>query len=94
MLFTLLACGLITLGLLFFVLASYGMFRLEDDLCRLHALSKIDNLALGFILLGVALLHQSGFMALQLFAIWLFCLITSAVSGYLLAQTLKREERQ
>jgi len=87
----LIACLLIAVGLLFFVMGSYGLIRLEDDFCCLHALSKVDNLALGFVLLGVGLLQQSLWLGLQLLVIWLFCLVASAASGYLFASKFARE---
>ena len=82
----------ISVGLIFFIMGSYGLIRLSDNFCRLHALAKVDNLALGFILLGVGLLHQNWLTGLQLFAIWVFYLIASAASGYLFAKKFAGEE--
>lgn len=92
MILSILGFVMLALGLTFFLMGSYGLLRLKDNFSRLHALSKIDNLALGFTLLGTGLLHQSWLLGLQLLVIWLLCLLASATSAYLLASRLAEEQ--
>src|SRR5690606_29941407 len=53
---------LISLGLVFFVAGTLGLLRFPDVHSRLHALTKADNLGLGFIVSGAAV--QAGGLAL------------------------------
>ena len=39
-----------TIGLCFFITGTLGLLRFPDVFCRLHALTKADNLGLGFML--------------------------------------------
>ena len=77
---------LITTGLVFFMVGSIGLLRLPDVYCRLHALTKADNLGLGLIGLGVALLHGSAITAVKMLLIWLLVLSASATSAHLIAR--------
>ena len=45
----------LAVGVLFFTAGTVGLIRFPDVRLRLHALTKADNLGLGFILLAVAL---------------------------------------
>lgn len=73
-------------GMLFFAAGSVGLLRLPDLHSRLHALTKADNLGLGLLALGVALIDGSLVTALKLLVIWLLVLAASAVSAHLIAQ--------
>ena len=89
------AVSLIVLGLVFFVAGSVGLLRLPDLFSRLHALTKADNLGLGFIATGVALLAGDVLIALKLLAVWLLVLLASAASAHLIAQhALRRGARE
>ncbi len=89
------AVSLIVLGLVFFVAGSVGLLRLPDLFSRLHALTKADNLGLGFIATGVALLAGDVLIALKLLAVWLLVLLASAASAHLVAQhALRRGARE
>jgi multicomponent Na+:H+ antiporter subunit G len=90
-----LAIALIAAGLLFFAAGSIGLLRLPDVHSRLHALTKADNLGLGLLATGVALLAGSLSIALQLLLIWLLVLVASAASAHLISQhALRRGRRQ
>lgn len=89
------AVSLIVLGLVFFVAGSVGLLRLPDLFSRLHALTKADNLGLGLIATGVALLAGDVLIALKLLAVWLLVLLASAASAHLIAQhALRRGARE
>lgn len=72
-------------GLFFFFAGSIGLLRFPDVFCRLHALTKADNLGLGLIVLGVLPQAASVFDALQLILIWLLVMVAGAMSCYLVA---------
>jgi multicomponent Na+:H+ antiporter subunit G len=72
-------------GLFFFFAGSIGLLRFPDVFCRLHALTKADNLGLGLIVFGALPQAASIFDALQIIFIWLLIMVASAVSCYLVA---------
>ncbi|MFT7243361.1 MAG: multicomponent Na+:H+ antiporter subunit G [Candidatus Azotimanducaceae bacterium] len=72
-------------GLFFFFAGSIGLLRFPDVFCRLHALTKADNLGLGLIVIGVLPQAASVFDALQLILIWLLVMVAGAMSCYLVA---------
>ncbi|XUJ37250.1 cation:proton antiporter [Bradyrhizobium japonicum] len=56
----------------------------------MHALSKADNLGLGFVVLG--LLPQTGSLrdGLKLISIWMFVLLAGATVSQLIARTARQ----
>jgi multicomponent Na+:H+ antiporter subunit G len=88
-----LAAGLIVLGLVFFAAGSVGLLRLPDLHSRLHALTKADNLGLGLLALGLALLDRDPLNAVMLLLIWLLVMAASAVSAHLIGQQARQERR-
>ncbi len=80
----------LTLGALFFISSVTGLLRFPDTLCRMHALAKADNLALGCVILGVVLRQDEFFAVGKLFLIWGVTLLSSATSGFLLARRIRR----
>lgn len=88
---TTLGALLLILGSLLFLLGSIGLLRFNSLYARLHALTKVDSLGLGLVVLGTWLLSPSWQLGWKLLAIWLLVMLASAASGYLLAN-LKREE--
>ena len=89
------AVGLICIGIGFFAAGSIGLLRLPDLHSRLHALTKADNLGLGLVALGIALVTGSLVIALKLILIWLLVLAASAASANLIARHAleRRDER-
>jgi multicomponent Na+:H+ antiporter subunit G len=88
------AALLIVSGLGFYLAGSIGLLRLPDLYSRLHALTKAENLGLGLLTAGLALLAQNPFIAVKLVLIWLAVLAASAASAYLIAQHARRRETQ
>ncbi|MFT5598321.1 MAG: multicomponent Na+:H+ antiporter subunit G [Gammaproteobacteria bacterium] len=72
-------------GVFFFFAGTVGLLRFPDVFCRLHSLTKVDNLGLGLIVFGVLPQLDSGFDAAQLILIWLLIMVSSSVSCYLIA---------
>ncbi|MGD8558541.1 MAG: monovalent cation/H(+) antiporter subunit G [Gammaproteobacteria bacterium] len=88
------SAALITLGLVFFIAGTLGLLRFPDLYTRLHALTKADNLGLGFIVAGLSIYSGSWFAALKLVIIWLLVMISSAVASHLIAQAALRKGLQ
>ncbi len=76
----------ISAGLVFFAAGSIGLLRLPDLHSRLHALTKADNLGLGLIAVGIAIMNGSLIMAIKLLLVWLLVLTASAASAHLIAR--------
>jgi multicomponent Na+:H+ antiporter subunit G len=72
-------------GGFFFVAGTAGVLRFPDVHSRLHAITKADNLGLGFVVLGLALHGGSVVVGLKLLVIWLLSLVASATSSILIA---------
>lgn len=84
---------LIFTGLLFFIVGNVGLLRLPNVYSRLHALTKIDNVGLGFLALGLLLFANDFIIAFKLLLIWILVLTSSAMSAHLIAQHARRKER-
>ena len=84
---------LIVSGLLFFIAGSIGLLRLPDVYSRLHALTKADNVGLGLLVLGLAMLSRDPLTMLKLGLVWVLVLASSAASAHLIAQRARRRER-
>lgn len=75
----------IIIGIPFFLSGTLGLLRLPDIYTRLHALTKADNVGLGFVILGLAIQATSWLEVVKLFLIWFLVLVASATSCYLVA---------
>lgn len=76
----------VLMGIPFFLTGTLGLLRLPDIYTRLHALTKADNVGLGFIILGLAIQSGSWLEVARLFLIWFLVLLASATSCHLIAQ--------
>lgn len=84
---------LMVTGCLFFGVGTLGLFRFSDTLCRIHALTKIDNLGLGFIALALLPLAPSMAAGLKVVLIWIVALAASATSAHLVARAVRSGEK-
>ncbi len=82
----LLSAAFLVMGAFFYLAGTVGFLRFPDVYCRLHALSKADNLGLGCVLLGLALQAESLVLALKILLIWPLVLVASAGVGYAIAR--------
>ncbi|QOG13153.1 cation:proton antiporter [Arcobacter sp. FWKO B] len=73
------------LGVLFFIIGTVGLFRFFDLYTRLHAIAKIDNLGLGFIVFGLIIKCDNIFIILKLLLIWALVLLTSSTLTYIIS---------
>jgi multicomponent Na+:H+ antiporter subunit G len=60
--------------------------RFPDIFSRLHALTKTDNLGLGFVVAGLVLQAGSVVVAAKLVLIWILTIVASSSASYLLAR--------
>lgn len=84
---------LLVSGCIFFALGTLGLFRFDDTLCRIHALTKIDNLGLGLIILALLMMTPSLASSLKTLLIWWVALAASATSAHLVARAVRMHER-
>lgn len=84
---------LIMSGIGFFAAGSIGLLRLPDLYTRLHALTKADNLGLGLIVIGLAMLSGSPIIAIKLLLVWILVMAGSAASAHLIAQQALRRDQ-
>ena len=84
------AYGFLWAGLVFFAAGSIGLLRLPDLHSRLHALTKADNLGLGLLAIGLALLDGSLLTAIKLVLVWVLVMAAGAASAHLIAQQALR----
>lgn len=77
---------LILFGLFFFTAGTAGLLRFPDVHSRLHALTKADNLALGFIVLGAALHLRDGWATAKLILLWGLALAAAGAVAQLVAR--------
>jgi multicomponent Na+:H+ antiporter subunit G len=80
-----LTAALLVVSGFFFLSGTVGLLRFPDVFARLHALTKADNLGLGFLVLALALQAGALVVALKLVLVWLVALFASASSSYLIA---------
>lgn len=82
----------VSAGVCFFVAGSVGLLRFPDSLTRLHALTKVDNLGLGLIVLGL-LPHAGGLLAaLKLLSVWVLVQLSGSIAAQLIARFVRQRE--
>lgn len=69
-------------GGMFFLAGTVGMLRFPGTLARLHALTKADNLGLGFMAVGLALQAGSIPIALKMVFIWIVTILAGTNACY------------
>lgn len=82
--------ALLLVGAAFFIAGTLGILRFPDVHTRLHALTKADNLGLGFVVVGLALNADSVADVARLAMVWLLALAASATACQLIARTALR----
>ena len=73
--------ALVVCGALFFTAGTVGLLRFPDLRSQLHALTKADNLGLGLMLAGAAVLLGSVTVAGAALLTWLLALAAASVSA-------------
>jgi len=80
-------------GAFFFLAGTVGLLRFPDSLTRLHALTKVDNLGLGFIVVGLLPQVDGLIGGLKLILVWLLVQLASAMAAQLIARVARVERR-
>jgi len=81
---------LLIVAVFFFGAGTVALIRFPDLYCRLHALTKADNVGLGFTTLAIALHADHWMEVFKLGLIWIMVLVTSACVCFLIANEAKR----
>lgn len=82
----------IGLGAFFFLAGMVGLLRFPDSLTRLHALTKADNLGLGFVVLGLLPRASGPLAALKLVIVWTLVQLSGATVSQMLGRVLRIRE--
>lgn len=79
----------VSVGCFFFMAGTIGLLRFPDARCRLHALTKVDNLGLGLIVLGLLPYAGSAVGAIKLLSVWLLVQLSSSIVAQLIARVVR-----
>ncbi|MBE0541857.1 MAG: monovalent cation/H(+) antiporter subunit G [Verrucomicrobia bacterium] len=85
--------ALLAVALFFFIAGTVGLLRFPDLYCRLHALTKADNVGLGFLVLALMLDAASWQEVFKLGLIWVMVLAASTTVCFLIANEARRRGR-
>ena len=83
---------LLLAGCFFYAIGTLGLFRFPDTLTRIHALTKVDNLGLGLIVLALLPFASHLAAAGKLLLIWLLALAASATAAHLVALAVRQQQ--
>jgi multicomponent Na+:H+ antiporter subunit G len=86
------AVAAIGAGVFFFFAGTVALLRFPDPLSRLHALTKADNLGLGFVVLGLIPRAASPLQAIKLIVLWALVQLSSATVAQLIGGALRRRD--
>ena len=76
----------LSIGLVFMVLAVFGVNRFHKALNRMHAAALGDTLGILFVFLGLILMRGISLDSLKLFLVILFFWMASPVSGHMISR--------
>ena len=80
------AAILLILGLFVLGVATFGLFKLEGALNRLHAAAKCDTLGALLVLTSMAILTGFNFTSLKLLILIIFIWVTNPVSVFMIGR--------
>lgn len=75
-----------TLGALFILIASFGIFKMPDFYSRLSVTIKAATVGIGCILIAAVIYFSDFSVTTKAIAIMFFLLITSPVAGFLISK--------
>ena len=78
------ASVLLVTGAFFFLAGTVGLLRFPDLYTRLHALTKADNVGLGFVVVGLAITAESYAAVAKLVIVWVLVLASSTITAQLI----------
>lgn len=85
--------ALVGAGVAFFASGTLGLIRFPDTRCRLHAITKGDNLGLGLTVLGLMLHARDAADVVKLVMVWLLVLAASGCVCFLVANGVAADDR-
>ena len=89
-----LSFAFVAVALFFFIAGTVGLLRFPDLYCRLHALTKADNVGLGFLVLALMVQAENWEEVFKLGLIWGMVLVASTTACFLIAHEARRRGRQ
>lgn len=81
-----LSVGCLLVGIIFMILAVFGVNRLGKALNRMHAAAMGDTLGILFVLLALILIRGFSMDSLKLLLVILFFWMASPVSGHMISR--------
>ncbi len=84
--------GCIFVGVVFFAAGTMGMLRFPDVYTRLHAMTKADNLGMGFVTLGLLPVAPGISDVFKLVLIWGFILMAGTTAAHLVAHAARHHD--
>ncbi|MCS7063925.1 MAG: monovalent cation/H(+) antiporter subunit G [Methylacidiphilales bacterium] len=84
---------LMTLGVIFMVIAALGILRFPDLFSRMHAASKASTLGISLVLLAFALSQPTPQTFIKAALAMLFIFLTTPVACHLLSRAVLRRQR-
>ena len=76
----------IFIGVVALLIGSFGLIRLPDVFCRIHAAGMIDTAGASFIILGMSIYEGFSFVTIKLLLIGIFLFFTSPIAAHAVAQ--------
>lgn len=73
------------------LLASLGLIRFQDPLSRAHALTKATTLGISLLLVALWIFLEDDISGLKILLIIIFCLLTTPLSGHMVASLYYRQ---
>lgn len=88
--FQMISMILISLGVLFLTLGSYGIIKMPDFYRRMHAVSMSDTLGIILVTSGIIVQYGFSLISFKVFTIFLLIAITNPVGSHALARAALR----
>ena len=73
------------IALFFFAAGTMGVLRFPDVYTRLHAMTKADNLGVGFVVGSAMIVVPTAVDRIKLLVIWLLILVAATTAAHLVA---------
>lgn len=83
-------CALLLTGSTLMLLASIGVVRFPDTLCRAHALTKATTFASSLLLIALWIALGEDIVGLKILLVIFFCMLTIPLSSQLVASLYYR----
>lgn len=80
------SAGFLVIGLIFMILAVFGVNRFHRALNRMHAAAMGDTLGILFVFVGLMLMRGFSMDSLKLLLVILFFWLASPVSGHMISR--------